>query len=235
MTIDPISKIQTALEKTLKHGTFNFDWFVGTREGVSIGGSGTGYMDLAVPAIATSMVLDVLPDKGGDIVTMPSFYSGTSIYQRVNDDPVEWVEIDVHGLGVTPVAPLYWLYGIADATTRPADTATRSIDVDIDFAKAVRDSPPGIGSSIGEGIEESHPGLSHERAHGKVVLSPDGYISTIEVDVPGVASFDPGLALPPRLVTLDLRPTTRRPIELPATNVHLSVQQFIDTLLGDGD
>ncbi|SDI26090.1 hypothetical protein SAMN05421505_1419 [Sinosporangium album] len=233
MTTNQIGKIQTALGKTLKHGTFNFDWFVGTREGVSLGGSGNGYMDLAIPAVATSMVLDVLSEEGGDIVTMPGFFSHQSVFQRVSEEPVQWVEIEVHGIGVTPVAPLYWLYGVTSATERTAGPATRSIEIDVDFAKVVHDSPPSLGTTLKEGLEENHPGLSRQRATGKVTISPDGFVNTVEVEIPGLDAPDPELSLPPRLVTLDLRPTTRRPIKLPETDVHLSVQEFIDTLLGD--
>ncbi|WP_283136577.1 hypothetical protein [Rhizohabitans arisaemae] len=229
MNDGPISRVQHALRETLDQATFDFEWFVGTREGVSIGGAGTGYCDLSVPLVATELVLDVLPDADGDIVTVRGFFAGESLYQRVGGDDPEWVELEVHGVGVTPVAAVHWLTGVVDA--RP--TGPDSFAVEIDLDRAVRYSPAELRDTIRLGLEENHAGLSRLRVPAALSLGETGLVAKLDVEIPGLQDPDPGLSLPPRLVTLELRPTGRRHIELPVADTRMRVQDFIDDLLRD--
>ena len=224
--------VLSALKRTIKQETYEFEHFLTAREDNEISMVTRGYVDFAAPLVAAEMIMDVVPESesADDVVRMWTFLFRKTIYQRASVDQDEWVSLDSHGIGASPLAVLYWLYGLREVTE--TDRAGRYKFI-LDFERACRTAPEAEAESLRKGLHETRTDLLGASADGYLDITEAGIISYLEIVLPAYEGPNLALNQPQSLVTLALTPTMRRSVELPETDVPMNADAFMKELLGN--
>ncbi|NIZ90691.1 hypothetical protein [Kineococcus rubinsiae] len=203
----PLDVLLTAVERTTAHATFAVTASVAVREDAAPPATSRGYCDLDVPLVASAWFT-----VGGP--THPGLLHGTSLHLGMPD----WVSLDVHGVAVTELLPLYWLR----AATAVREQGPGVLAVELDLALAADVNPPAVARSLRH--DELGP-LQAARgpASGTVRIGATGLVERIDLAVAGEE---------PCTVVLTLEPVPQRPLDaalvVPGADLTAVVGELID-------
>jgi len=202
-----LDDLLAAVDRTTAHATFAVTASVAVRDDAGAPATSRGYCDLDVPLVASAWTT-----VGGP--SHPGLLHGTSLHLGMP----EWLSLDVHGVAVSELLPLYWLR----AATAAVDRGDGVLAVEVDLEAAAEANPPAVARSLRH--DELGPlQAAGGTAAGTVHLGADGLVRRVDLAVAGDS---------PLTVVLTLDPVARRPLDpavvVPGTDLDAVVGDLID-------
>jgi len=202
-----LDDLLAAVERTTAHATFAVTASVAVRDDAGAPATSRGYCDLDVPLVASAWTT-----VGGP--SHPGLLHGRALHLGMP----EWLSLDVHGIAVSELLPLFWLR----ATTSAVDTGDGSFTVEVDVDAAADANPPAVAHSLRH--DELGPlQAAGGPATGTVHVGPDGLVRRVDLAVGGED---------PLTVVLTLEPVARRPLDpaviVPGADLDAVVGDLID-------
>jgi hypothetical protein len=202
-----LDDLLAAVDRTTARATFAVTASVAVRDDAGAPATSRGYCDLDVPLVASAW-----STVGGP--SHPGLLHGTSLHLGMP----EWLSLDVHGVAVSELLPLYWLR----AATSAEDRGDGVLEVEVDLDAAADANPPAVARSVRH--DELGPlQAAGGTAAGTVHVDAAGLVRRVDLAVAGTS---------PLTVVLTLDPVARRPLDptvlVPGADLDAVVGDLID-------